>query len=258
MTEPQLPLWFNAQILADLNIFSESILLEFEFKPESASAWMHLHLHSPIILTGEDRGIDHLWLEFENAVQLSEAIHLNGPLSILAVEASNELTLCVRLYSSDCSRTFSIAVRSDVIYPRKSKYAENMNIILAKSEDYSVKRQCEEAQLIFNFQERRSICVGDHYGDVQCASISPNQRWCVTCGAGIIIYHLIEPFQSYEYDQQTTQWYEYGRDPNETDYIERILSINDEEVAVVNFDGETEVFCFSETDHLNGSNSNDC
>lgn len=129
-----------------------------------------------------------------------------------------------------------LLLRSDCIYLRKRKYADDYNTVLAESERYLVKRQNEEAQLLFKQESRHSVCVGDHYGDVTCAAISPDEKWCVTGGAGLIIYRLAEPFESYTYDKDTLQWVEFGRGPDQVNYIERIQSISNLDVQVRNED----------------------
>ena len=72
------------------------------------------------------------------------------------------------------------------------------------------------AELIHDFEDRSGQCK-DHpwktfqyfYGDVEKAIISPEERYCVMVGCGIIVYFLSEPFNPYEYDRKCSQWKEW-------------------------------------------------
>jgi hypothetical protein len=70
----------------------------------------------------------------------------------------------------------------------------------------------------------QGVVIGDFYGDPTCAMISSDENWCAIGGAGLIIYHLKNPFEPYQYDRQTSQWIEFGRN---SDNIWRIESLNE-------------------------------
>jgi len=95
--------------------------------------------------------------------------------------------------------------------------------MLARSTDYALTGGWEVALL-----ERRgsddSLCVDDHYGNVTCGVIAPDQSWCATGGCGVIVYYLRPPWEPYDYDRQTNQWFELERDPDS------FLSVTDMEM----------------------------
>jgi hypothetical protein len=59
------------------------------------------------------------------------------------------------------------------------------------------------------------VVVGDHYGDVMGAAVDDAERWCVTVGCGVIVYKLADPWQEYNYDLVTDQWWEMYREPED-------------------------------------------
>ena len=85
-----------------------------------------------------------------------------------------------------------------------------MRKLLAQSTNYTLFGVYEEAQLEGPTIDGH-VVVGDFYGDVECACIDKQERWCVTGGNGLIIYQLQAPFEAYRYEQATDQWRELWR-----------------------------------------------
>ena len=108
--------------------------------------------------------------------------------------------------------------------------------LLAEREHYMVYGEYENVMMIIKASQKK-ILIGDFYGNPQGAVIAEDETYCIMWGCGVIIYYLTEPFKEYEYNIQTTQWKEWGR--NEVDvWIEDIESIHDETVALMTEQGE--------------------
>lgn len=57
--------------------------------------------------------------------------------------------------------------------------------------------------------------IGDFFGDPFGAAIDDAERWCVMVGCGVIVYKLAPPWQDYNYDLTTDQWWEAYREPDD-------------------------------------------
>lgn len=66
---------------------------------------------------------------------------------------------------------------------------------------YGMDIQCHKERgdgLNFYIQAtEKVVIIGDIYGDVDIALISPDEKYCVMAGCGIIVYYLKEPFENY-------------------------------------------------------------
>lgn len=83
---------------------------------------------------------------------------------------------------------------------------------LAESEHFKVTAEYETVYLQFKMHPgRRRIIIGDFYGDPQCAIISCDEKYVAIAGAGLIIYRLQEPFDSYQYETSSRQYAEFFR-----------------------------------------------
>lgn len=61
--------------------------------------------------------------------------------------------------------------------------------VLAETANYVLRHEYEYCTLLHK-PSGQEVYVGDHYGDPGCGLISPDETWCVTGGAGVILYHL--------------------------------------------------------------------
>ena len=111
---------------------------------------------------------------------------------------------------------------------------------LAEYEDITVHGEFEYA-LISGKGIGSNVCIGDFYGDPSCACIDTNRKWCVVGGKGLIVYYLKEPFESYQYDTETSQWKELFRDPEATIWVEEITQLDEETVKFITED-ENDVY----------------
>ncbi len=102
---------------------------------------------------------------------------------------------------------------------------------LAKSKSYKVSHEYEVV-----FLERvhgSDVIIGDFIGDPTCAVISPSEQWCAIGGAGLVIYFLKKPFEPYTYDCSTNQWIEFGREADNTLWIENLTAISDDQLELI-------------------------
>lgn len=106
-----------------------------------------------------------------------------------------------------------------------------MKELLTQSKNYKLFCWYEEA-FIEGSAITKHTGVGDFYGSVECGYIDWNEKWCITGGNGLIIYNLLEPFESYQYNQTTPQWKELWRNDKDW-YVETIYQIDDETVRLV-------------------------
>ncbi len=84
---------------------------------------------------------------------------------------------------------------------------------LAESEHYEVYKEYETVFLKAKSSDK-IISIGDFYGDVAKAIISPEEEYCIMAGCGVIVYRLKAPYIPYEYEKNTSQWRELYRDGN--------------------------------------------
>lgn len=109
--------------------------------------------------------------------------------------------------------------------------------ILVESKNYIVYKEYELVMMKIK-KSQRTVRIGDFYGDVQMAIISPNENFCAMCGCGVIIYYLNEPFKDYEYHIRTRQWREWGRDSGGMEiWVNSIKYIGDDVIEIVAEDG---------------------
>lgn len=60
-------------------------------------------------------------------------------------------------------------------------------------------------------------------------------------GCGVIVYRIKESFQEYDYDKKSEQWYEFGRGPENIDWIDEVRQIGDTTVELTNADGNKRI-----------------
>lgn len=106
-----------------------------------------------------------------------------------------------------------------------------MKELLAQSENFKIYGSFEEAQLE-GTEINGHIVVGDFYGQVECACIDQQERWCITGGNGLVIYQLEAPFEQYRYNHQTKQWTDMWRSDKDW-YLEVIYQIEENVVRLV-------------------------
>jgi hypothetical protein len=98
--------------------------------------------------------------------------------------------------------------------------------ILAESEHYVVASEAESVYLIPKYGpisgNREEILIGDFYNNPVAALIDQTEQWVITIGYGLILYHLHEPFQEYQYHTATEQWFELHRDPDDGWWLQAV------------------------------------
>lgn len=110
--------------------------------------------------------------------------------------------------------------------------------VLAESEHYRVYHEYENVIMEIK-NSHIQIQIGDFYGDPQMAMISEDEKVCIMCGCGIIIYYLREPFREYEYHTPTEQWREWGRNNAEADiWVENIRFIDNKTIEIIAESGD--------------------
>lgn len=91
---------------------------------------------------------------------------------------------------------------------------------LAESENYKVTSEYEYATLHFkNKLIGKSVYIGDFYGDPDCALISRDEKYLVVAGCGLIIYKLQKPFREYGDKENSNQYSEFFREPENNWWI---------------------------------------
>ena len=110
--------------------------------------------------------------------------------------------------------------------------------ILTESEHYRIFNEYENVIMEIK-KSHKKIQIGDFYGNPQMAIISEDEKVCVMCGCGIIIYYLREPFREYEYHTQTEQWREWGRNNLEAEvWVESIRCIDNKTIEITAESGD--------------------
>ncbi len=138
-----------------------------------------------------------------------------------------------------------IKIIAEELYFRREKWPfDNYNSTIAESENYAVVRECEDCYLMFKNMSRRSVSIGDFYGDAQFALIDKNERFVVMGGCGIIIYFLHDPWDLYSYNKKTDQWLELGRGESDM-YYDAVKQISDTVIEITDADGGTFEFDLS-------------
>ena len=108
---------------------------------------------------------------------------------------------------------------------------------IAESEHYMLRGEYEAAILYSKETGKRITCVGDFYGEPDAGIIDINEKFCITVGCGVIVYRLQPPFEEYKYDTEMKQWYEFGRESENTDWVEDVKQISDADVELLDADG---------------------
>ncbi len=75
--------------------------------------------------------------------------------------------------------------------------------------------------------------IGDFYGDPKCALIDQNEQWCVVGGAGLIVYRLQPPFDTYHYFTDSPQWSELGRSQHDAVSVLGIQQRDEDTVRIL-------------------------
>lgn len=105
--------------------------------------------------------------------------------------------------------------------------------ILAESEKYLIQSEFEPVYLIFK-QSKKNVGIGDFYGDPDMAAISEDEKTCVMCGCGVIIYFLKEPFKQYSYvSYDNNQWIEFGREQGKEIWVEIARFIDNSTIELI-------------------------
>lgn len=142
-----------------------------------------------------------------------------------------------------------IKIVAEQLYFRRDKMSfDEYNSTIAESDHYAVVREYEDCYLMFKDMSRRSVSIGDFYGDAEFALIDRNERFVVMGGYGIIIYFLHEPWDIYTYDKKTPQWIELGRGETEM-YYDAVNQKSDTIIEITDAAGNT--FDFDLSDYLN-------
>jgi len=110
--------------------------------------------------------------------------------------------------------------------------------LLAESKQYIIFNEYETVMLKIK-ESQKMIQIGDFYGNPQMAIISDDEKFCVMCGCGIIIYYLREEFEEYQYHKKTSQWVEWGRSTANGDiWVENVKCLNDQQIEILTEDGK--------------------
>ena len=97
---------------------------------------------------------------------------------------------------------------------------------LAESDNFRVTSEYEYVTLHFkNRLFKKSVYLGDFYGDPDCAIISKDEKYLVVAGCGLIIYRLKEPFREYGTATPHHQYFEFFRKPPDIWWINGLNQI---------------------------------
>lgn len=110
--------------------------------------------------------------------------------------------------------------------------------IMAESEHYYIIGEYEELSLYRKQGDVFVTSIGHHYGDPEAAMIDKNEKYCISVGCGVIVYRLKEPFDVYQYREKSDQWYEFGRGPENIDWIKDVVQVSDTEVELTDENGQ--------------------
>ena len=113
--------------------------------------------------------------------------------------------------------------------------------VIAESSNYFIIGQYEDAFLYSKSDNKLLADIGCFYGDPEGGLIDWNERFCVTYGCGYIIYFLRPPFQQYSGYKGSTQWIEFGNDPENTEWIVSAKQTSDNEIELTDEDGNVKV-----------------
>ena len=118
---------------------------------------------------------------------------------------------------------------------------DSSNWTIAESEHYIVKGDYESSNLYRKSDGKRVAGIGHFYGDPEAGIIDKNEKFCVVVGCGVIVYRIKEPFQEYDYDKESEQWYEFGRGPENIYWVDEVQQIGDTTVELTDADGNKRI-----------------
>ena len=100
--------------------------------------------------------------------------------------------------------------------PEPGDFGKNKHCrVLARTADYALIGRRESANLLRRGVEESidgSLRVGAHDPAVTCGVIAPDQSWCATGGSGVIVYKLRPPWENYDDNRETDQWFKFERE----------------------------------------------
>jgi len=115
--------------------------------------------------------------------------------------------------------------------PAVMRDTDSTNHILARSEHYTVSHEYETVYL--NLPSGKRVVIGDFYRDPEAAAIDADEKWTVVVGCGLILYRLRPPFEEYEHNTSSDQWWEAHRDPPTQWWIESVYQASPNAVRFV-------------------------
>lgn len=83
--------------------------------------------------------------------------------------------------------------------------------------------------------------IGYFYGEPEVAVIDQNEKWCAIGGCGLIIYFIQEPFSPYQYDQESSQYFEIHRSPPSIWWIEDLQQISPSQILITLENSQTHI-----------------
>lgn len=107
--------------------------------------------------------------------------------------------------------------------------------ILTSNDNYKIANEYESVYLI-NKNTNSKILIADFYGNPASAIISLDEKYCAIVGCGLVVYFLKEPYQEYEYNLNTNQWKEWGR--NNTENLIWIDSVKQKNISTIEIEIE--------------------
>ncbi|MCH7329569.1 hypothetical protein [Acinetobacter modestus] len=114
---------------------------------------------------------------------------------------------------------------------------------LSQSKSYKIIHLYESAYIapLQSSDIYQYIEIGDFYGNPEVAIIDQNEKWCAVGGCGLIIYFIQEPFTPYQYDQESSQYFEIHRSPLSIWWIEDLQQISQSKILITLEDSQTRI-----------------
>lgn len=114
---------------------------------------------------------------------------------------------------------------------------------LSQSKSYKIIHLYESAYIapLQSSDIYQYIEIGDFYGNPEVAIIDQNEKWCAIGGCGLIIYFIQEPFTPYQYDQESSQYFEIHRSPPSIWWIEDLQQISQSKILITLEDSQTRI-----------------
>lgn len=112
---------------------------------------------------------------------------------------------------------------------------ERWDIQWYKSDSFMIYSEYETVFLIIN-KTNEEVVIGDFYGDVDDILVSKDEKICVMCGAGVVVYFLTSPYRNYTYHISNTnnkQWKEFYRYGTSLKWFDRVEEINKTFIKVI-------------------------